>query len=114
MIPSIQGSRVARRIYYAYVILFLIYLFGPLLISAILAFNDSSSPSFPWHGFTLKWLFSTTPGQEGVFGDKRMVSAMISSLRVASWVTLLALILVPSMLSCLNVKSLWARISSTC
>lgn len=93
MIPSIQGSRLTKIIYYVYIALFLIYLFGPLLISAVLAFNDSTSPSFPWQGFTLKWFFSTVPGEEGVFGDKRMVSAIISSVKVAFWVTLISIII---------------------
>jgi spermidine/putrescine transport system permease protein len=93
MIPSIQGNRFTKTIYYFYIALFLLYLFGPLLISAVLAFNNSTSPSFPWQGFTLKWFFSKIPGEEGVFGDQRMVSAILSSLKVALWVTLLAIIL---------------------
>jgi spermidine/putrescine transport system permease protein len=90
MIPSIKRSIITSWIYYAYVILFFVYLFGPLAITAILAFNDNTTPSFPWRGFTLDWFFSTTSGSEGVLGDERMISAMFSSLRVAFYVTLLS------------------------
>jgi len=90
MIPSIKRSIITNWIYYAYVILFFVYLFGPLVITAILAFNDNTTPSFPWRGFTFNWFFSTTSGSEGVFGDRRMISAMFSSLRVAFYVTLLS------------------------
>lgn len=93
MIPSIKKGKITSWIYYAYVILFFVYLFGPLVITVILAFNDNTSPSFPWRGFTLDWFFSTTPGSEGVFGDRRMISAMYSSLRVAFYVTLLSIII---------------------
>lgn len=93
MIRTIQGNRITRIIYYCYVVLFLIYLLIPLIVTGILAFNNSTSPSFPWKGFTLKWFFSKTPGNEGVFGDKRMVNAIITSLNVALCVTILAILL---------------------
>ncbi len=93
MIQTVQRNKLTRTIYYLYVALFLTYLLAPLVITAILAFNDSQSPSFPWKGFTLKWFFSKTPGSEGMFGEKRMMQAIGTSVKVAFIVTFLALLL---------------------
>ena len=93
MIRIIQSNKITRSIYYAYVILFLIYLLAPLFITAILAFNNNPTPSFPWRGFTLKWFSSKTAGSEGVFGEKRMTEAIATSMKVASCVTLPAVLL---------------------
>jgi len=88
-----QGASFFKGVYYTYVFLFLMYLLTPLLITAILAFNDNSAVSFPWKGFTFRWFFSNTPGSEGVFGEKRMMDAIGMSLKVASMVTVLATLL---------------------
>lgn len=93
MTHAIQGGKITRSIYYTYVFLFLAYLLTPLLVTGILAFNNNSSVSFPWQGFTLKWFFSRTPGAEGVFGEKRMVEAIIMSLKIALSVTVLSTLL---------------------
>lgn len=93
MTHAIQGGKITRGIYYAYVFLFLAYLLTPLLITGILAFNTSSSVSFPWQGFTFKWFFSKIPGSKGVFGEKRMMEAIMMSLKVAFSVTILSTIL---------------------
>ncbi len=40
----------------AYMALFFLYLFLPLLIMVAAAFNSNSNPSIvPWNGFTLDW-----------------------------------------------------------
>ncbi len=93
MIKTIQKNKITKIVYTLYVILFLTYLLTPLVITAILAFNDSPSPSFPWKGFTLKWFFSKTPGSEGMFGEKRMLDALTTSIEIAFIVTILAIIL---------------------
>ena len=93
MIKTIQRNKLTKAIYYVYVALFLIYLLTPLLITAILAFNNNQSPSFPWKGFTLRWFFSKTPGSEGMFGEKRMMQSIATSIKVAFIVTILALML---------------------
>ncbi len=93
MIQTIQSNKITRIIYYGYVALFLLYLLTPLVITAVLAFNNNDSPAFPWKGFTLKWFFSTTPGKEGVFGEQRMIDAIWVSIKIAFSVTLLAVAL---------------------
>lgn len=45
----------ARGTYVLYLGAFLSYLYIPLAVVAILAFNNSSAPQFPWRGFTLRW-----------------------------------------------------------
>ncbi len=89
-----QGSgRTVKVILYVYMVAFFVYLLGPLLVMSILAFNDSTSCSFPWKGFTLKWFFSNTPGEEGVFGDVRTIDAIVVSLKVALFVTIFSVLL---------------------
>ncbi len=93
MTHAIQGGKITRGIYYGYVFIFLAYLLTPLLITGILAFNNNSSVSFPWQGFTLKWFFSTNPDHIGVFGEKRMLDAISMSLSIALSVTVLSTLL---------------------
>ena len=106
------GSRVRRMIYTAYVLVFLIYLYMPLVVTSALAFNDQDVPSFPWKGLTLDWFFNpnykkegvaqdssggeigtgATSGRMGVFNDEKMMLAIKNSLLVAAGVTVLSLI----------------------
>lgn len=79
--------------YYGYIILVLLFTAGPLLVTFILAFNDSPTASFPWQGFTLDWFSSNTPEREGLFNDVRMMSAIGTSLKVAVAVTIVSLLL---------------------
>ena len=93
MILKRGSGRIVRAIYNLYMVAFFVYLLGPLLVMSILAFNNSPNCSFPWKGFTLKWFFSHVPGQEGVFGDVRTVDAIVTSLKVALFVTLFSVVL---------------------
>jgi spermidine/putrescine transport system permease protein len=81
-----------KTIYILYVIAFLLFLFVPLIINGILAFNNDEVPSFPWRGGTLGWFYSTSEDQVGVFNDPRMLRAIGMSLRVAALVTFLSLV----------------------
>ena len=42
-----------------YIAAFYVFLFAPLLVVAVFAFNDSPFPSPPWRGFTLEWFTGT-------------------------------------------------------
>lgn len=92
MIHGMRTNWLLKSAYYTYMALFLVYLFGPLLVAGILAFNNSTSPSFPWKGFTLDWFISTNPEHLGVIGDHRLISAVLSSLKVAFWVTAISVL----------------------
>ncbi len=86
------SSATLKTIYMIYVIAFLLFLFVPLVINGILAFNDDEVPSFPWRGATVDWFYSSDEERVGVFNDPRMMQAIAMSLRVAGTVTLLSLI----------------------
>jgi putative spermidine/putrescine transport system permease protein len=78
-----QLSRVLLRIASGGVLAFL-YL--PLVILAILAFNDSRVQRWPPTGFTLRWFTEA-------LGNPSLLSAVVNSLIVASVATALALVL---------------------
>jgi spermidine/putrescine transport system permease protein len=87
------GSSVTlKTIYIVYIISFLLFLFVPLIINAILAFNNSEVPSFPWEGGTFGWFYSSSEDRVGVFNDSRMLGSIGMSLKVAALVTFLSLV----------------------
>lgn len=63
-------------IYRLYLGIFFLYLLSPLILVVILAFNDSSYPSLPWRGFTLRWF-------KELFVDSRLLLSIWNSFRVA-------------------------------
>ena len=67
-----------------YILLFFAYLFGPLVVMSLTAFNSSEFPSVsPWHCFTPEWF--------GVLvKDKQLMGGLKSSLIVGVGVVLLA------------------------
>jgi spermidine/putrescine transport system permease protein len=78
-----------------YIAAFYIFLFAPLLIVAIFAFNASPFPSPPWRGFTLEWFTGsgTVFGKPGVLMDSIWLSSIGNSFKVAVPVALLAVLL---------------------
>lgn len=92
MIRSLPSGRVYRYSYLAYVAVFYVFLFSPLLVTCILAFNDSNFPGLPWEGFTLDWFFADEEYRTGVFHDDRNLSALWVSLQTAVAVSVLSLI----------------------
>jgi len=91
MIPSLPRTVATRYAMAAYVALFLLFLFVPLAVVAIFAFNDASYPAPPWRGFTLDW-FLGGHGHVGLFTDAPLLRSIVTSLVVATWVTLLSVI----------------------
>lgn len=78
-----------------YIAAFYIFLFAPLLVVAIFAFNASPFPSPPWRGFTLEWFLGSgeTFGKPGVLVDPIWIDTIINSFRVAIPVALLAVVI---------------------
>jgi spermidine/putrescine transport system permease protein len=73
-----------RIIVGVYIAIFFAYLFGPLVIMGISAFNLSSYPAvIPFEGFTLKWF-------EALLNDKDMVYGLKNSLWIGLWVVLVS------------------------
>lgn len=70
-----SAARLARLVYVLYLGAFLSFLYVPLAVVALLAFNANPSPAFPWRGFTLDWF-----GE--VLRDPLMMGAIGNSLLV--------------------------------
>ncbi len=90
MIRSLPRSRAYSQSYRLYVILYFSFLFAPLLVTCVLAFNDSQFPSLPWKGFTLEWFTGNLPERVGIFHDQINLDSIWVSARVAFFVTLLS------------------------
>jgi spermidine/putrescine transport system permease protein len=91
MIPSLPRPAWLRAATVLYAGAFLMFLFLPLLIVAIFAFNDAPYPAPPWHGFTLDWfLGNAATGRTGLFGDQELLASIWTSCVVALWVTALS------------------------
>jgi spermidine/putrescine transport system permease protein len=90
MIRSLPTSNTYNRLFLLYVILYFIFLFAPLLITCVLAFNNSDFPSLPWKGFTLDWFTANSEQRVGIFHDQINMDSIWVSFRVAFYVTLLA------------------------
>jgi spermidine/putrescine transport system permease protein len=71
--------------------LYFTFLFAPLLVTCVLAFNDSQFPSLPWKGFTLEWFTANLPERVGIFHDHINLDSIWMSFRVAFFVTLLSM-----------------------
>jgi spermidine/putrescine transport system permease protein len=88
MIPSLPRSRALRFLTKGYVVFFLLFLFLPLSVVAIFAFNDAPYPAPPWHGFTLDWfLGNESKDRTGLFADTELLGSIWTSCVVALWVT---------------------------
>lgn len=93
MIPSLPRPLWLRIATIAFVVAFLVFLFLPLVTVAAFAFNDAPYPAPPWQGFTLDW-FTGDEAQDrtGLFRDEELMGSILTSLLVAAWVTLLAVV----------------------
>ncbi|BBO70094.1 putrescine ABC transporter permease PotI [Desulfosarcina alkanivorans] len=92
MIRTLPNTRSYTLGFKLYVALFFVFLFAPLLITCVLAFNDSQFPALPWKGFTLEWFVADLPDRVGIFNDSVNLSAIGVSFKVAFWVSILSTI----------------------
>ncbi len=90
MIRTLPNSRAYTTAYRLFIAVFFIFLFSPLLITMILAFNNSMFPSLPWKGFTLDWFFGRGPDKIGIFHDDSNLRSIFTSIRVAVAVSVLS------------------------
>ena len=90
MIPSLPRSGATRYATAAYVAAFFVFLFLPLAVVAIFAFNDANYPAPPWRGFTLDWFVGGAKGRTGLFADAPLMKSIVTSVWVASAVTVLS------------------------
>jgi spermidine/putrescine transport system permease protein len=90
VIPSLPRSGVTRYATGAYVAAFFVFLFLPLAVVALFAFNDANYPAPPWRGFTLDWFVGGAKGRTGLFADAPLMKSIVTSVWVASAVTVLS------------------------
>jgi len=87
MIRTLPSTKLYKYGYNAFIILYFVLLFSPLIVIMVLAFNNSMFPSLPWNGFTWDWFFGDGPDKIGIFNDARNMKGLRISLYVAFWVT---------------------------
>lgn len=92
MIRSLPKSNAYSISFRLYIILYFAFLFAPLLITCVLAFNDSQFPSLPWKGFTVEWFAANRPERVGIFHDQINLDSIWVSAQVAFFVTLLSIV----------------------
>lgn len=91
MIPSLPRPVWLRAATALYVVGFLVFLFLPLAVVAVFAFNNAPYPAPPWRGFTLDWfLGNDAAGRTGLFKDSELLGSIWTSCIVAMWVTALS------------------------
>jgi spermidine/putrescine transport system permease protein len=93
MIPSLPRPAWLRSATTVYLVAFLTFLFLPLVIVAVFAFNNAPYPAPPWRGFTLDWfLGNASSGRTGLFADTELLGSIWTSFVVALWVTSLSVL----------------------
>jgi spermidine/putrescine transport system permease protein len=93
MIASLPRPVWLRAATALYLGAFLLFLFVPLAVVAVFAFNNAPYPAPPWHGFTLDWFVgNAAAGRVGLFRDSQLLGSIWTSVVVASWVTGLSVI----------------------
>ena len=90
MIRTLPNSKAYSAGYKLFIIIFFVFLFSPLVITMILAFNNSMYPSLPWKGFTLDWFFGKGPDKIGIFHDNINLRGIVTSFKTAIAVSLLS------------------------
>lgn len=90
MIRTLPNSRAYTWTFRLYAVLFFVFLFAPLAVTCVLAFNDSQFPALPWKGFTLEWFFGDLSHRVGIFHDTVNLDSIRVSFMVAFFVTLLS------------------------
>ena len=90
MIRTLPNSKSYLSGFRLFTLLYFVFLFAPLVVTMVLAFNNSMFPSLPWKGFTLDWFFGEGPGKIGIFYDKMNLRAITTSFKVAISVSILS------------------------
>jgi spermidine/putrescine transport system permease protein len=94
MIPSLPRPAWLRATTAVYLAGFFAFLFLPLIVVGVFAFNDAPYPAPPWRGFTLDWFLGhASSGRIGLFADGGLLGSIWTSCIVALWVTLLSVLL---------------------
>jgi len=79
---SVAASKNGGRVLGGYFVLLAIFLYAPLAVMIIFAFDDSFVQTLPWSGFTTKWFHNAFSNEE-----------LIDSLKRSVWIGIVAAIL---------------------
>ena len=90
MIRSLPTSKRYDLGFRLFIVAYFVILFAPLVVTMVLAFNDSMYPSLPWEGFTLDWFFGAGPEKYGIFNDQTNLRSLATSFKVALAVTVVS------------------------
>jgi spermidine/putrescine transport system permease protein len=91
MIASLPRPRWLRTATVLYALAFFAFLFLPLVVVAVFAFNDAPYPAPPWRGLTWDWFTGDGDARRvGLFADGPLLASVWTSVVVAAWVTLLS------------------------
>ena len=90
MIRTLPSSKAYKRGFHLFIFTYFVILFAPLVVTMILAFNNSMYPSLPWEGFTLDWFFGDGPQKYGIFHDETNLRSLATSFRVAAVVMVIS------------------------
>lgn len=94
MIRTLPSSKKYKTGFILFIVLYFTFLFAPLLVTCVLAFNNSMFPSLPWKGFTLDWFFGRGEFDKiGIFHDSLNLRSIFVSLRVAICVSILSTVI---------------------
>lgn len=75
-----SSNQIRKWVVRGYIVLFFLYLFGPLMIMSASAFNQSTYPTIsPWEGFTVHWFGELA-------ANDRLVAGFINSLWIGAGV----------------------------
>ncbi len=88
MIRTLPNSTAYTYGYRLYIGLYFLFLFAPLVVTCVLAFNNSQFPALPWKGFTVEWFTADRPGRVGIFHDAVNLDSIWVSFQVAFLVTI--------------------------
>jgi spermidine/putrescine transport system permease protein len=93
MIASLPRPLWLRSATALYLGAFLLFLFLPLAVVTVFAFNNAPYPAPPWRGFTLDWFIGNRAlGRVGLFGDSELLGSIWTSVFVGAWVTALSVL----------------------
>lgn len=92
MIRSLPRSNSYNWSFNLFIVAYFAFLFAPLLVTCVLAFNDSNFPSLPWQGFSLDWFFADGPDRIGLFHDSQNLRSIWTSFQTAFFVSILSVV----------------------